>query len=65
MARKLAYTCSEAADLLGISESAIRRLIAVGHLTIVPHLGRTVRIAHIELARFAAGRPARLRSVAA
>ena len=54
---QLAYTCRDAAALLDISESAVRRLITQGHLATVPHLGRTVRIAHAELERFTGPRP--------
>ena len=57
MDRKLAYNVADAAALLDISESAIRRLINDGHLATVPHLGRTVRIAHAELVRFAVAGP--------
>lgn len=57
-ARRLAHNVADAAALLDISESAIRRLIADGYLATVPHLGRTVRIAHVELARFAAAKTA-------
>lgn len=52
---KLAYSIHEAAELLSISSSEIRRLIDDGLLGKVPHCGRRVLIAHAELERFVGG----------
>jgi excisionase family DNA binding protein len=51
---RIAHSVDEAADLLSLSPSEIRRLIRKGLLRRVPHTGR-VLIAHRELERFAAG----------
>lgn len=51
---KLAFTVDEAASFLGVSRWSVYRLVDAGVLAKVPHLGRSVRIARIELERFAA-----------
>ena len=51
---RLAFTVDEAADLLGWSRDGVYDAIAAGHLARVPHTGRRVLIARIELERFAA-----------
>lgn len=38
--RRLAWTVEEVADSLGTSADTVRRLIADGHLSTVPHVGR-------------------------
>lgn len=52
-----ALTVGEVADMLNVSPSHIRRLIANGTLNKVPHTGRSVRIAAGEVDRvfFAVG----------
>lgn len=54
---RIAYSVEEAAELLSLSSSEVRRLIRKGHLRRVPHTGR-VLIAHRELERFAVGEEA-------
>lgn len=51
---KLAYSVDEAADVLGVSPSMIRKLVADNDLVKVPHLGARIVIAHAELERFVA-----------
>lgn len=51
---KVAYSVTEAAELLSLSPTEIRRLVAAGLLGRVPHCGKRVLIAHAELVRFAA-----------
>jgi excisionase family DNA binding protein len=48
---RLAYGVSEAAELVGLSENTIRRLVDAGILASVPDTGR-VLIAHAELERW-------------
>ena len=50
---KLAYSAQEAADLLGVSDWTVYRLVDAGDLAKVPHLGKRVLIAKAELERFA------------
>lgn len=50
---KIAYSVPDAAELLSVSPSEVRRLIADGLLGRVPHCGKRVLIAHAELERFA------------
>jgi excisionase family DNA binding protein len=51
---KLAMSVNEAADVLGVSASTIYQLVRRGDLAKLPHLRKSVRIARIELERFAA-----------
>lgn len=51
---KLAFSATESAEILGVSRWMIYRLIDAGALAKVPHLGKRVQIARIELERFAA-----------
>jgi excisionase family DNA binding protein len=51
---KIAYSVPEAAELLSVSQSEVRRLVNAGLLGRVPHCGKRVLIAHAELERFAA-----------
>ena len=51
---KLAFSAKEAADLLGISEWTVYRLVSEGELAKVPYMGKRVVIARVELERFAA-----------
>jgi len=51
---KLAYSVTDAADLLSISPTEVRRLVRDGLLGKVPHCGKRVLIAHAELERFTA-----------
>lgn len=51
---KLAFSARESADILGISEWSVYRLVERGDLAKVPHLGKRVLIARVELERFAA-----------
>lgn len=50
---KLAYSVTEAAELLSISTTEIRRLEQDGLLRRVPHVGKRVLFSHAELVRFA------------
>jgi len=54
---RIAYSVDEAAEMLSLSSSEVRRLIRKGHLRRVPHTGR-VLVAHRELERFAYGEEA-------
>jgi excisionase family DNA binding protein len=49
---KLAYSVTDAAELLSISPTEVRRLVRDGLLGKVPHCGKRVLIAHAELERF-------------
>lgn len=40
----LGYSPADAAEAVGVSETTIRRLVAEGHLPVVPHLGRRIVI---------------------
>ena len=51
---KKAYSCQEAAILLGISLSTIRRLIAKGHIKSF-RVGNLLRVSQEEVVRFGAG----------
>lgn len=51
---KLVYSVAEAAELLAVSEWTVYRLVERGHLEKMPHYGKSVRIAGLELRRFAA-----------
>lgn len=51
---KLAFSAKEAADLLGISEWSVYRLVHDQQLAKVPYMGKRVVIARAELERFAA-----------
>lgn len=51
---KLAFSAKEAADLLGVSEWTVYRLVDSGDLAKVPYMGRRIVIARLELERFAA-----------
>lgn len=51
---KLAFSVDEAADVLGLSTWSVYRLVERGDLGRIPHTGRRVLIARIELERFAA-----------
>lgn len=51
---KFAYSVPEAAELLSVSQSEVRRLVNDGLLGRVPHCGKRVLIAHAELERFTA-----------
>lgn len=51
---RLSYTADEAAQVLGVSPWTVYRLIERGDLAKIPHLGRAVRVARVELERFAA-----------
>lgn len=48
---KLAYSVPEVAAMVGLSEPAVRRLVARGVLTRVPHTERLL-IARVELERW-------------
>jgi len=48
---KKAYSCQEAADLLGISLSTIRRLIEKGHIKSF-RIGSLIRVSSEEIERF-------------
>lgn len=50
---KLAFSAKEAADLLGVSEWTVYRLVADEVLAKVPYMGKRVVIARHELERFA------------
>lgn len=50
---KIAYSVTDAAELLSVSPSEVRRLVNSGLLGRVPHCGKRVLIAHAELERFA------------
>jgi excisionase family DNA binding protein len=50
-----AYSVTQVAERLEVSESTVRRLIADGHLAVVPHLS-PVRVAAIALDEFLAGK---------
>lgn len=52
-AMKVAYSVPEAADMLSVSASEVRRLVSAGLLGRIPHTGKRVLIAHAELERFA------------
>lgn len=49
---RLSYTVEEAAQILGVSTWTTYRLVERGDLAKIPHLGRAVRIARVELERF-------------
>lgn len=51
---KLAFSVGEAADMIGVSAWTIYRLVEAGDLTKLPHLGKRVLIARVELERFVA-----------
>jgi excisionase family DNA binding protein len=51
---KLAHSVDEAAEMLGISRWSVYRLVESGDLAKIPHLGRRVQVARVELERFAA-----------
>lgn len=51
---KVAFSVEEAAESLGVSAWTVYRLVENGHLARIPHMGRRVLIARIELERFAA-----------
>lgn len=51
--RKVAVDAIEAAELLSMSESQIRRLVAAGALARVPNTGNRLIIARAEIDRFA------------
>ena len=51
---KLAFTARESGAILGVSEWMVYRLIDAGDLSKVPHLGKRVLVARVELERFAA-----------
>lgn len=50
---KLAFSAEEAGEIIGVSRWTIYRLIESGHLAKLPHLGKKVRIAGVEIQRFA------------
>ena len=50
----LTASVAEAAREIGVSEWMVRQLVARGDLAKIPHLGKRIRIARVELARFAA-----------
>lgn len=50
---KIAYSVPEAAEMLSLSASEVRRLVNAGLLGRIPHCGKRVLIAHAELLRFA------------
>jgi excisionase family DNA binding protein len=50
---KLAFSAAEAAEVIGVSEWTIYRLVERGDLSKLPHLGKRVLIARLELERFA------------
>ena len=63
LAPRIAYSARQAGLQLGdVSESTVRRAVAAGDLTRVPHLGTRVVISDAELRRFAAERPGALRA---
>lgn len=51
--RKVAVSAPEAAALLSLSESQVRRLVTAGVIARVPHCGGRLIIARAELDRFA------------
>jgi excisionase family DNA binding protein len=51
---KLAFSVAESAEILGCSENHVYRMVDAGHLARIPHMGRRVLIARIELERFTA-----------
>lgn len=48
---RAAFTVGEVAEMYGVSDSHIRRLIRNGTLTKVPHMGALVRISPDEIER--------------
>lgn len=50
---KVAYSVPEAAEMLSLSPSEVRRLVGAGLLGRIPHTGKRVLIARAELERFA------------
>lgn len=58
--RRIALSSPEAAEMLGLSDKSIRRLVEIGALARLPHTQRLL-IARVELDRFAAsGAPAEI-----
>lgn len=53
---RLAVRVPMAAQLISVSESEVRRMVADGRLARVPHTGSSVVIARTELERFVAER---------
>lgn len=51
---RVAVTPAEAGELLGVGRATVYRLVKAGHLRPIVGL-RTIRIARVELDRFAAG----------
>lgn len=50
---KLAFNARESAEILGVSEWTVYKLVERGDLAKVPHMGKRVLIARAELERFA------------
>lgn len=50
---KVAYSVPEAAELLSVSPSEMRRLVRDGLIGRIPYTGKRVLVAHAELERFA------------
>lgn len=51
---RLSFTVAEAAEILGWSRDGVYDAIEQGHLARIPHTGRRVLVARVELERFAA-----------
>lgn len=53
MSDQLVYSAAEAADVLRVSKWQLYRWVDEGVLARIPHTGRRVLIARVELERFA------------
>lgn len=52
---KRTYSFAEAADVIGCSDRHVAKLVAAGHLPLVPHLGTRRLIPRVAVERFVDG----------